>query len=65
MHQHLARFEREYGTLVKNIEEQIMRGGGFGIIGNVVIGMLGAILGSWLLGLIGVIAKGILGFQRF
>jgi len=28
----------------------IMRGGGFGILGNIIVGIVGAFLGSWLLG---------------
>ena len=33
---------------------QIMRGTGFGIVGDVVIGILGAFIGSWLLPLLGI-----------
>lgn len=29
-----------------------MRGGGFGLIGNLVVGILGAIIGRWLLNLL-------------
>ena len=31
----------------------IMRGGGFGLIGNIVVGILGAIVGGWLAGVLG------------
>jgi len=32
----------------------IVRGGGFGLVGNIIVGILGAIIGSWLLGYFGV-----------
>lgn len=32
----------------------IMRGGGFGVVGNIVVGIVGAFLGGWLFGLLGV-----------
>jgi len=40
---------------------QIMRGGGFGVIGDLVIGVLGAIIGGWLLGMLGISAWGLFG----
>lgn len=39
----------------------IMKGGGFGVILNLVIGMIGGVLGGWLFGLFGVQGVGILG----
>jgi uncharacterized membrane protein YeaQ/YmgE (transglycosylase-associated protein family) len=32
---------------------QIMRGGGFGILGNIAVGVVGAIIGGWIFGLLG------------
>lgn len=32
----------------------VVRGGGFGIIGNIVIGIIGAFLGGWLFGVLGI-----------
>ncbi len=40
---------------------QIMKGGGFGIVGDLVIGVIGALLGGWLFGLAGVGMGGLLG----
>jgi len=40
---------------------QIMKGGGFGIIGDLIVGVIGAVLGGWLFGLLGVGAGGLLG----
>lgn len=40
---------------------KIMKGGGFGIILNLVIGVIGGVLGGWVFGLFGVEFGGILG----
>lgn len=34
------------------IAGRLMRGGGFGLVGNIIVGIIGAFLGSWLLGLL-------------
>ncbi|MEZ6194740.1 MAG: GlsB/YeaQ/YmgE family stress response membrane protein [Planctomycetota bacterium] len=39
----------------------LMRGGGFGLIGNLVVGVLGAFLGGWLLGELGISFGGTIG----
>jgi len=36
----------------------IMKGGGFGIVGNVVAGVVGAVLGGWLFGVLGISVGG-------
>jgi uncharacterized membrane protein YeaQ/YmgE (transglycosylase-associated protein family) len=33
---------------------KLMRGGGFGVLGDIVVGILGALLGGWLFGRFGV-----------
>jgi uncharacterized membrane protein YeaQ/YmgE (transglycosylase-associated protein family) len=33
---------------------QVMKGGGYGIIGDIVVGVLGALLGGWLFGVLGI-----------
>jgi uncharacterized membrane protein YeaQ/YmgE (transglycosylase-associated protein family) len=40
---------------------QFMRGGGFGIIGNVIIGIIGGLVGGWIFGLFGITAGGSFG----
>ena len=40
---------------------QLMRGGGYGLIGDLVIGVIGAFLGGWLLGALGIVAGGLIG----
>jgi len=39
----------------------IWKGRGFGLVGNLIIGVLGAILGGWLFGLLGIGFGGIIG----
>jgi uncharacterized membrane protein YeaQ/YmgE (transglycosylase-associated protein family) len=39
----------------------IMQGGGFGFIGDIVIGVIGSLIGGWLFGLIGIAAGGLIG----
>jgi len=36
----------------------ILKGGGFGIVGNIIVGVIGAILGGWLFGVLGIYIKG-------
>ena len=40
---------------------QIMKGGGFGLLGDLVVGVIGALLGGWVFGLLGIEAGGLLG----
>jgi uncharacterized membrane protein YeaQ/YmgE (transglycosylase-associated protein family) len=40
------------GLLAGWLAGMIMRGGGYGIIGDIVLGILGAIVGGWLTGLL-------------
>jgi uncharacterized membrane protein YeaQ/YmgE (transglycosylase-associated protein family) len=49
------------GILAGWLTGQVMKGGGYGLIGDLVLGVLGAILGGWLLGLVGVSAGGLVG----
>ena len=40
---------------------QIVKGGGFGLVGDLVVGVIGALIGGFLLGHVGVFPAGILG----
>jgi len=40
---------------------QIMKGGGFGLVGDLIVGVIGALLGGFLFGLFGLSANGMLG----
>jgi uncharacterized membrane protein YeaQ/YmgE (transglycosylase-associated protein family) len=37
---------------------QIMKGGGFGLVGDLIVGVIGALLGGWLFGVLGISAGG-------
>jgi len=39
----------------------LMKGGGFGLLGNIVVGILGALIGGYVFGLLGVSAGGMIG----
>jgi uncharacterized membrane protein YeaQ/YmgE (transglycosylase-associated protein family) len=41
------------GVIAGWVAGQIMRGGGFGLVGNLVVGILGAIVGSYLFAFLG------------
>ena len=32
---------------------QVMKGGGYGVLGDIIVGILGALLGGWLFGMLG------------
>jgi len=49
------------GILAGFIAGKLMRGGGFGILVNLVVGIIGAVLGGWVFGLLGISAGGIIG----
>jgi len=38
-----------------------MKGSGFGLLGNIIVGILGAVVGGFVFGLLGISAGGLLG----
>jgi uncharacterized membrane protein YeaQ/YmgE (transglycosylase-associated protein family) len=40
---------------------QLMKGGGYGVVGDLVVGVIGALLGGFLFGLLGISAGGLIG----
>jgi uncharacterized membrane protein YeaQ/YmgE (transglycosylase-associated protein family) len=40
---------------------QLTKGGGFGVIGDLIVGVIGALLGGWLFGVLGISAGGLIG----
>lgn len=40
---------------------KLMKGGGFGLVVNVLVGIVGAVIGGWIFGLAGIPAAGIVG----
>lgn len=49
------------GLLAGWIAGQLMRGGGFGVLGNLVVGVIGAVIGGLVFDLVGVAAGGFVG----
>jgi len=49
------------GLIAGFLASVVMRGGGYGILGDIVIGIVGAILGGFLAGLLGLGASGFVG----
>lgn len=40
---------------------KIMRGGGFGLLVNLIVGIIGGVLGGWIFSLFGIVAFGLIG----
>lgn len=49
------------GILVGWLAGQLWKGGGFGILGDLIVGILGSFLGHWVAGLIGIYSYGFIG----
>ncbi|MGH9711120.1 MAG: GlsB/YeaQ/YmgE family stress response membrane protein [Candidatus Acidiferrales bacterium] len=49
------------GILAGWIAGKIMRGSGFGLLGDLVVGVIGSLLGSFIFGLLGLGAYGLIG----
>jgi uncharacterized membrane protein YeaQ/YmgE (transglycosylase-associated protein family) len=49
------------GAVAGWLAGQITKGGGFGLIGNIVVGILGAVIGGWLAGILGIGSGSLLG----
>jgi uncharacterized membrane protein YeaQ/YmgE (transglycosylase-associated protein family) len=49
------------GIVAGFLAGKIMKGSGFGLLGDLVVGCLGAWIGSWVYGLLGITTGGILG----
>jgi len=49
------------GILAGWIAGKIMRGSGFGLLGDLIVGVIGSLLGSFIFGLLGLGAYGLIG----
>ena len=49
------------GIVAGFLAGKIMRGGGFGLIINLLLGILGGVLGGWVFALFGLAASGLIG----
>jgi uncharacterized membrane protein YeaQ/YmgE (transglycosylase-associated protein family) len=50
------------GLIAGFLAGKVMKGGGYGIVVDIILGMLGAVLGGWIFGLLGIgIGGGLIG----
>lgn len=49
------------GIIAGFVAGKIMRGGGFGLLINLLVGIVGSLLGGWFFGLLGIATVGIFG----
>ena len=49
------------GLVAGFLASMVMRGGGYGLLGDIIVGVVGALLGGWLFSLFG--AGGVTGFN--
>jgi len=49
------------GLVAGFLASRVMRGGGYGLIGDIVVGLIGAFIGGWLAGLLGLGSFGLIG----
>ncbi len=49
------------GLIAGWLAGKFMRGGGYGLVGDLIVGVIGALIGGWLFGLLGIGAGGLIG----
>ena len=49
------------GIVAGFLAGKIMKGSGFGLIGDLIVGVIGSFIGVWVFGLLGIASGGILG----
>ncbi|RBP51132.1 GlsB/YeaQ/YmgE family stress response membrane protein [Arenicella xantha] len=49
------------GAIAGWLAGTLMKGGGFGLLGNIVVGVVGAVLGGYIFGVMGIAAGGLIG----
>lgn len=49
------------GLIAGWLAGMVMKGGGYGIVGDMIVGVIGALLGGWLFGVLGIHAGGLIG----
>ncbi len=49
------------GVVAGFLAGKIMKGSGYGLVGDLIVGVIGAFIGVWVFGLLGIAAGGILG----
>ncbi len=49
------------GIIAGWLTGKLMRGAGYGIVMDLILGLIGAVIGGWVFGLLGIAAYGVLG----
>ena len=49
------------GVVAGFLAGKIMKGAGFGLVGDLVLGVIGAFVGGWVFGLLGILPVGLVG----
>lgn len=49
------------GLIAGWLAGQVMKGGGYGVVGDMIVGVIGALLGGWLFSMLGISAGGLIG----
>jgi uncharacterized membrane protein YeaQ/YmgE (transglycosylase-associated protein family) len=49
------------GLIAGWLAGQLMRGGGYGVVGDMIVGVIGALIGGWLFGVLGIGIGGLIG----
>jgi uncharacterized membrane protein YeaQ/YmgE (transglycosylase-associated protein family) len=50
------------GLIAGWLAGKVMRGGGYGVIGDLIVGVIGALIGGWLFGVLGIgVGLGLIG----
>ena len=49
------------GLIAGFLASMVMRGGGYGIVGDIIVGLIGAFIGGWLFSLLGIGSGGLIG----
>lgn len=49
------------GIVAGFLAGKIMKGSGFGLVGDLIIGVIGAFIGVWVFGLLGIASEGVIG----
>ena len=49
------------GAVAGWLAGMIIKGGGYGLVGDIIVGVIGSLIGGWLFGLLGIAAGGLIG----
>ncbi|MCU7851382.1 MAG: GlsB/YeaQ/YmgE family stress response membrane protein [Candidatus Thiodiazotropha sp. (ex Monitilora ramsayi)] len=49
------------GAVAGWLAGNLMRGGGFGLLVNIIVGIIGAVVGGWVFGMLGISVNGLIG----